>query len=527
LRTPWTFGVYGVPHTQQREYTQLHEVEYAAGYAAGYAAAGIGETTLCNRVALEDIFYTMLTDRSPFPCKSQGGIADANNTPRVVAKSTVEEDESPLGNASGNFVVMFQIDCAGKDASSPWIPLRMEGSGQEETIQAMDRKAVTGMAVAIRAAARVAHKEKSMQMPQHITSFMAAAQIRGGSQVRMELVSDEVFCKTLLDSYDTRVGSIAPSTLESICDPSTGCLGSLESCARVIHVRNLVTKDTARITLVCSADRGRKVGSAKPGEALGAAANNIKPDRRKAADFVAVLSRFHIMDKKPMHKSPVRAAVLHADQLHLSDMLWSAARRIRAMLPGALITGLGIEFGHDLGANKEVSSVYSIRLSLEAGDDQQEAHWQSKTLPLHITMAVVRPNAWLLSLPLPSLLSSMKTPTAETSQQYSIQTPTLGAPYMQPLVVAPNINKRRRQTSATTTSSQTSSQTSSRVKFVTQSITPCMPMCKYIARGILTPLAHAHASQGILWAKAVVAHMQNNEREAVQCARYELCDVLG
>lgn len=340
LQAPWTLGVYGVPHTQPREYTQLHEAEYDSVKASG-TAAGISGTTLCNRVALEDTFYSMLTDRSPFSRQGVVGFQDTKtfenqcNMPRVVAKSAVEEDESPLGNASGNFVVMFQIDC-GKGASSPWIPLRMEGSGQEETIQAMDRKAVTGMAVAIRAAARVAQKQGgSMQMPQHITSFMSAAQIRGGSQVMMELVSDEVFCKTLLDSYDTRLGSIAPSTLEGICDPSTGCLGSLESCARVIHVRNLVgiagangnadgnANNIARITLVCSADRGRKVALGlcpalpKPGGALGSAAN-IKPDRRKAADFVAVLSRFHIMNagtNRPTHKSAVRAAVLHVDQV--------------------------------------------------------------------------------------------------------------------------------------------------------------------------------------------------------------------
>lgn len=218
------------------------------------------------------------------------------------------------------------------------------------------------------------------------------------------------------------------------------------------------------------------------------------------------------------------------------------------MLPGALITGLGIEFGHDLGANKEVSSVYSIRLSLEAGDDKQEAHWrqqsQSTTLPLHITMAVVRPNGMLHP---DGMRTSTAEATVETSQKHSTPAFTLGAPYMQPLVVAPNINnnKRRRQTSATMFPSRRGA---SRVTFVTPVITPCMPMCKYISRGILTPLAHAHADkvrtvplhcicddwcqsktrsdaaflsdeQGILWAKAVVAHMQNNEREAVQCAK--------
>lgn len=128
-------------------------------------------------------------------------------------------------------------------------------------------------------------------------------------------------------------------------------------------MNNLVTKNTARITLICTADRGRPM---VVGQHLG----ELKPDRRKAADFVSVLSRFHIMGSgggggDNGYKSSVHASVLHKDQVHLSDVLWSAARRIRCMLPDSVIGALGIEFAQSLGAHKEVSSVYSIRLSLE------------------------------------------------------------------------------------------------------------------------------------------------------------------
>ena len=58
------------------------------------------------------------------------------------------------------------------------------------------------------------------------------------TQVRMDMSSDQVICKSLLDSYDDpKLGggvreSISRRTLKDICDPTTGCLGSLESCAR-------------------------------------------------------------------------------------------------------------------------------------------------------------------------------------------------------------------------------------------------------------------------------------------------------
>ena len=58
------------------------------------------------------------------------------------------------------------------------------------------------------------------------------------TQVRMDTSSDQVICKTLLDSYDDPKlcggvrESISRRTLKDICDPVVGCLGSLESCAR-------------------------------------------------------------------------------------------------------------------------------------------------------------------------------------------------------------------------------------------------------------------------------------------------------
>ena len=191
-KEPWKMGLYGVPHTEKREYMQLHGPVYDLMLGG---ETQIQQTTRCNRVALEDAFYMMLTDR-PSPLFSVGGAhcsTTSSSSPSaacIVAKSTTEQDESPLGNASGAFVIMFKVDMMTQvhdkqHINSPWIPLRMDGSGKKETINAMDRKKHSAMSVAIRAAARIQHKAKEgdMGIPEPIATFMSAAQLRGGSQV--------------------------------------------------------------------------------------------------------------------------------------------------------------------------------------------------------------------------------------------------------------------------------------------------------------------------------------------------------
>ena len=229
-------------------------------------------------------------------------------------------------------------------------------------------------------------------------------------------------------------------------------------------MNNLVTKNTARITLICTADRGRPVVAA-----LGRPLGELKPDRRKAADFVSVLSRFHIVGRSSSgYKSSVHASVLHKDQVHLSDVLWSAARRIRCMLPDSVIGALGIEFAQSLGAHKEVSSVYSIRLFLEAGNAEQEARWGSKTLPLHITMAIVNTNNTVMK----------KTPTS---------TPTEDKEYPQP----PAFGVRFQQFPKAQQQQMHQQQPSKRKRISPLDkmlLLPCMPMCKYVCRYVYLSL---------------------------------------
>lgn len=296
----------GPPDPRPRAYEQCSTLHLDTPHLDKTSAIAKG-IAINTRSALGDVFYTMLTGKSPFELAADYPTlaADGGGTLQTA-------DESPIGMAQpGGWVVMFKAKLLCESAhenshenshETAWMPLRMGGSwGVDDStnIRAMDRDHHSGMQVLIRATTRLVDKSAlgtpstgtSQLVPEPVARFVAEnAYLPGSGKLPLEVVSDGTFKKSLVGSYDNRLGSITTQDLQEACSTDSGCLGSLVSCCRVIRAVSAPAvsatgKPTTgkqatgkpygiEITLSCAVDRGRKIGDLPPGAAF------VRRDRR-------------------------------------------------------------------------------------------------------------------------------------------------------------------------------------------------------------------------------------------------------
>ena len=444
---PWQFGLYGMPGSIQRKYASS-----GGSYAEGTPATTTNYEV--NQIALEDLFYGLVTGCSPYV----GDTRQFTNAP-----STAE-----ILSGSDHVQMMFRVHV--HSAESPtctaWLPLRMDGCGTADTMDPMFRAKCSAKDIITKVKSRLL-----LLLHDDVFQFLNERQIK---------VTDELVRR---DHH-----KLSPSSpISGKVDGLNGCMSPVSPFSSMRVISFPLNGSMAGISLMPGANRGRMY-AALPNA-------HIKPDRRRACDFVHVLSRFHVTEKTmngsgiAFKTSGIRASTAFHKDVTLSNIWRTVASTLtdgedqevlnNVFTPDAILGSMIVNKAIVGYANQERDSAYSIDTDISFMD----SNGNTITSSLLITVAVVD-NSVNDKLPPPPL----STPTTV------------------------RMNKHRGDV-------HTNVRPPTEEKMFKNLVGWCKPMSTYVVRGNLTHVVINDAKNGSMWAKAFMAFVGGRKDETIQMCR--------